>query len=185
MEETKRFGFDHAPIGLVVTRHRLIEQCNTRFGDMFGYPPEDLLGKSIAVLYPSNREFVDLGEIGLRIMRKTRRYRDQRVMQRRDGTRFWCQVHGQSMTSDDPYAHCVWSFTDISHQHPVTDLTRREREIAIYVIEGFTNKQIGQRLGISHRTVEAHRSRMMAKLEARSSAELLARLTGLPGAGAP
>ncbi len=180
MEDHAGFGYDHAPIGLVVTRHRLIAHCNIRFAEMFGYGRDDLAGQSIAMLYPSNREFVDLGKIGHRIMRQTQRYQDRRIMQRRDGTRFWCEVHGQSMTPKDPYAHCVWSFTDISDQRPVADLTRREREVAMYVIEGMTNKQIAQRLGISHRTVEAHRSRMMAKLKARTGAELLSRLAGFP-----
>lgn len=174
------FGYDNAPVGLVITRYRLIDHCNARFGAMFGYAPGDLVGKSIALLYPSNKEFVDVGRIGLKEMISSRRYSNQRIMQRRDGTKFWCQVHGQSLTAGDPFALCVWAFIDMSDQRPVADLTRREREIAMLVVEGLTSKAIGQRLNISHRTVEAHRSRMMKKLSSNSSAELLSRLAGLP-----
>lgn len=48
-------------------------------------------------------------------------------------------------------------------------LTRREREILVSVAMGSTNREIGQALGISHRTVEIHRSNMLTKLEASNS----------------
>jgi protein AroM len=43
-------------------------------------------------------------------------------------------------------------------------LTKREREIVKLVVQGFANKKIGLKLGISHRTVEKHRSSAMSKL---------------------
>lgn len=52
-------------------------------------------------------------------------------------------------------------------------LSAREREVMSLVIEGLDNKTLGARLGISARTVEVHKSRMMAKLGARSLAELI------------
>ncbi len=42
-------------------------------------------------------------------------------------------------------------------------LTHREREIMALVLEGHANKVIAKQLGISHRTVEIHRSRILAK----------------------
>ena len=41
----------------------------------------------------------------------------------------------------------------------------------VRVIEGDSNKEIAQRLAISPRTVEIHRGNMLARLEARSTAE--------------
>lgn len=43
-------------------------------------------------------------------------------------------------------------------------LSAREREVFDGIVGGMTNKQIGARLGISYRTVEIHRGRMMRKL---------------------
>jgi non-specific serine/threonine protein kinase len=51
-------------------------------------------------------------------------------------------------------------------------LTGREREVAELVAEGCTNQQIGRRLGIAARTAEAHVHNIMAKLDARSRAEV-------------
>jgi two-component system response regulator FixJ len=56
-------------------------------------------------------------------------------------------------------------------RHRVEALTQREREVLVRVIEGDSNKEIAQRLAISPRTVEIHRGNMLARLEARSTAE--------------
>lgn len=52
-------------------------------------------------------------------------------------------------------------------------LTMREREVVAGLVRGLTNKQIGQKLCISHRTVEIHRARAMRKLGAPTLAALL------------
>jgi len=53
-------------------------------------------------------------------------------------------------------------------------LTRRERQVAALVASGRTNRQIGRVLGISEKTAEVHLQHVMAKLEARSRAEVAA-----------
>jgi two-component system response regulator FixJ len=51
-------------------------------------------------------------------------------------------------------------------------LAPREREVLGYVVIGLYNKNIADRLGISIKTVELYRARGMAKMRARSVAEL-------------
>jgi DNA-binding CsgD family transcriptional regulator len=53
-------------------------------------------------------------------------------------------------------------------------LTRREREVLELVAEGRTDRQIGERLYISHRTAERHVSNLLAKLGACTRAEMAA-----------
>jgi PAS domain S-box-containing protein len=55
----------------------------------------------------------------------------------------------------------------------VARLTPREREVLIGLVDGGTNKVIGQKLGISARTVELHRAQVMNRLDASSLTELL------------
>jgi FixJ family two-component response regulator len=52
-------------------------------------------------------------------------------------------------------------------------LSAREREVLALVVDGLDNHSVAQRLGISPRTVEVHKSRVMAKLGARNLAELI------------
>ncbi|MCL4800829.1 MAG: response regulator [Burkholderiales bacterium] len=53
-------------------------------------------------------------------------------------------------------------------------LTRREREVMALAARGRSNKEIARELGISHRTVEIHRGRVMLKLGLASAFELAA-----------
>lgn len=51
-------------------------------------------------------------------------------------------------------------------------LTPRELEVLLLVAEGCTNREAGDRLGISPRTIETHRERVMGKLRIRTVAGL-------------
>lgn len=78
--------------------------------------------------------------------------------------------------------------TDVTHDRALTSagvsisrtpdrrldrLTPRELEITRLISFGETSKSIGRALGISFRTVETHRARIIAKLGTRSRAELV------------
>jgi DNA-binding NarL/FixJ family response regulator len=52
------------------------------------------------------------------------------------------------------------------------DLTTRERQVAEAILRGETNEHVAEGLGISHRTVEVHRSNAFRKLGVSSSNEL-------------
>lgn len=52
-------------------------------------------------------------------------------------------------------------------------LTKREREVMTGVAEGKANKVIAEELGLSPKTVEVHRARLMQKLEVDSLAQLM------------
>ena len=66
-------------------------------------------------------------------------------------------------------------------------LTRREREVAILVGQGLTNRQIASRLFISERTAESHVEQIRGKLGFRSRSQIAAWVTaeGLAAAEAP
>jgi len=52
-------------------------------------------------------------------------------------------------------------------------LTSRQKEILRLVAQGYTNREIGQKLDISVRTVEVHRFNLMRRLRVRNVAQLL------------
>ena len=61
-------------------------------------------------------------------------------------------------------------------------LTPRERQVLAEIMAGASNKEVGRKLGISPRTVEVHRARVMEKMGAHSLAELV-RLAERAGLG--
>jgi len=52
-------------------------------------------------------------------------------------------------------------------------LTSREQDVLDCIVKGESNKEAARRLGISPRTIEVHRSRIMEKLDAKNAADLI------------
>jgi len=65
----------------------------------------------------------------------------------------------------------------------IVSLTPREREVLDLVASGRPNKIMAQQMGLSQRTVELHRSRVMEKMGARSVAHLVRMLMNLERGG--
>lgn len=173
-------AFEFAPTGLVVLQNRIIQRCNLEFAAIFGGTPADHKNRPLRDFYPSQDEFDRIGARSLAIMQETGEYRDERVMQRENGDLFWCRARGKSLTPEAPFRHGVWSFTDISDDRPIVELTTREREVAIFTCRGLSAKEIGRELDLSYRTIETHRARLMDKFGARKLPELVAKLSGMP-----
>lgn len=176
-----RLAFDLAPVGLVLSRHRAIVDCNLHVCEMFGTTREQLVGQSFKVLYPSADEYERTGERIAPILNAHGHYSDDRVMKRVDGRfkgeTFWCHVTGRALNRNNPHEAGIWTFEDLSSRRPVkAELTAREREVAAHLMNGLTSKEIGRSLAISHRTVEIYRARLMRKYKANTTADLVHRL---------
>lgn len=176
-----RLAFDLAPIGMVLSRQRIMVDCNQRLCEMFGAGRDELLGQSFRILYPSADEYERMGQRLTTILRSRGVYADDRIMRRLGGRlageNFWCHVTGRALNPQAPHEAGIWSFEDLSSRRPVTaELTPREREVAAHLMEGLTAKTIGRALGISHRTVEIHRASLMRKYRASSTADLVHKL---------
>lgn len=172
-----RLAFSESPAPQVITQQRRILRCNKAFAALFGYQAHELEGELILKLYPCSADYYAIGERCMKTLQSTQSYEDERFMQHRDRQIFWARARGVTLTPDDPFQLMVWNFDRIRHNETKTiELTPREREIAGYIVNGLTCKETGQALGISHRTVEVHRARLMKKLGAKNTAELVSKI---------
>lgn len=88
-------------------------------------------------------------------------FRDQELLDRiRDALQTDRQRRSRRAEREDIYAR-------------IQSLTKREREVFELVVTGKQNKVIAYDLGVSQRTVEIHRARVMEKMQARSLADLV------------
>jgi PAS domain S-box-containing protein len=71
-----------APVGLVLSRNRVIVDCNQHLCEMFGATREQLMGQSFQVLYPSADEYERLGARMAPILNAKGHYADDRIMKR-------------------------------------------------------------------------------------------------------
>ena len=79
---------------------------------------------------------------------------------------------GGTFLSDEAQTSLMREWQE-GRSEPESPLTPREREVVKLIAEAFTNKQIAQTLRLSEKTVESHRSNLLAKLGMRDRVELV------------
>lgn len=174
--EGRVYSLKEIPVPMVYATHRIIRDCNEEFASLFSYTRSELVDRSFARLYPKHSDFVRTGRMWQANLPGGRVYYDERVMTAGDGRRFWCQVHGRTRHATDPFAEAIYCFqpmTRIVVKERIT-LTDRQQQIVALVAQGKRNGEIARETGLSIRTVESHRARLMKALGLRNAAELAA-----------
>ena len=77
------------------------------------------------------------------------------------------------MTPDEPLARLILSYALISENKLPIVLSKRERQVIGFMNQGLTSKEIARELGLSHRTIEDVRARLLKRFGVKRSADLL------------
>jgi len=183
--------FRHMPVAQMVTRHRVLIDCSEAFARMFRFQRMDLLHRNVRILYPTQADFETSGERVKHTLAAQGQFMDTRVMRRAGGELFWVNVEGYTENRAHPYAEAFWVFRETRTRGttPTPDPTRtlsnaiargamteRERDVAALLIQNLTAKEIGKVLGISNRTVETHRSRLLRKFNVTDTRTLIRKM---------
>ena len=176
-----RRAFQDAPVGQAIGRNRTILDCNRAFCEIFRGSVEDLVGSTFERLYPTQSHFEETGARIAPVLAQYLSFSDDRVMRRLDGELFWVHVSGFTYSPKDPHRDTLWAFTDLSKGRIVNSplrgsMTPRERDIAALLIEGRTGKEVGKALGISHRTVDIYKTRLLRKYGVSTTPQLVEHL---------
>lgn len=177
--DLRLLAFDMAPIGVVLAEHRVIRACNRTFADLVGYGVDELTGQSFRMLYGSQEEFQRIRDIGLPALMREENYVDERLLRHRSGQSLWCRFRARSLTPADPLARVVMTFARIPEKPGHLTLTRREREVLQLMSRDLTSKEIARELGLSHRTVDDVRGRLIRRFNLRRASDLLHKTTDL------
>jgi len=168
-----QIAFDAAPVGLVLTEQRVIRACNQTFCALSGYERSSLLEQSVRILYASDEDFVSIRDVGMKTLIDRGNYSDHRLLRRRDGSAVWCRFRAHTLTPDEPLARTVLSYAKLDSGVDRPSLTARERDVVRLLSQGLTSKKIAQELGLSPRSIEDVRARLLKKFNAKNAAEML------------
>ena len=92
------------------------------------------------------------------------------------GERAWKEAlaEGMSMSLEEAVEYALAEEEEPSADQPPVGLTHREKEVALLVRRGLTNRQISTKLGISERTAGNHVARILSKQGLHSRAQIAA-----------
>ena len=82
--------------------------------------------------------------------------------------RFYATIDDDAASSSNEKAHEAASL-----QSSIEQLSEREREVLVWVVQGLTNQQVADKLLLSVKTIESYRARLMHKLHLQTRAELV------------
>jgi len=91
----------------------------------------------------------------------------------------WCRFRAETLTPDDPLAQIVFTYAPVGEPSNRPTLSPRERDVVLGLYAGKTSKSIAQDLGLSPRTVEDVRARLLKKFHAKTSTEMLRKFTNV------
>lgn len=184
-EESLRQVADSSPLMIWMSGpDALRTYCNRAWLDFRGRSLAEELGNGWTEgLHPDDRDICV--ETYLTSFGARRPYRIQYRLQRADGVYSWVEdrglprldgvggvagFNGTAADIGDPRMH----FTpDEEALRIVFTLTERERQVLVLVAEGKSTRQAAQQLGISYKTVESHRSRVLEKLGVHETASMV------------
>lgn len=106
--------------GICVLKNRIIQRCNRRFDELFGYSPGTMVGLSTRVLYFTDEEFETVGASTYLDLAANHIHSREQYLRRRDGTGFWCVITGRALDLEHPLNLTVMFLDDIT--------TRKEAE---------------------------------------------------------
>jgi len=91
-------------------------------------------------------------------------------------------IEGKGPVASGFRAEAAGPGTMMVDDQPTSGLTPREREMLFLIGEGLSNRDIAEVLGLSVKTVEAHRGNLSRKLNIRSRSGLMRLAMGVPAA---
>jgi diguanylate cyclase (GGDEF)-like protein/PAS domain S-box-containing protein len=123
----------NASIGIAFTRDRKFFLCNPKFAEMFGWKPEELIGQSGEVVYPSHENYDALGRIAVPVLAAGKQLDLDWEVKRKDGTTFIARIIAKAISSADPRRGTVWIVEDVTaarrHGDEVARLLREQEAI--------------------------------------------------------
>lgn len=112
---------DNALVGIVSVRQRNIVVCNRRFEEMFGFAPEEMIGRTTEALFPSVAVYEEISRATYATLARGETYSFELNLCRKDGSKFWARVSARAIDQQAPEDGCIWVYTDESERKDALD----------------------------------------------------------------
>jgi diguanylate cyclase (GGDEF)-like protein/PAS domain S-box-containing protein len=112
----QRLIFDNSVAGIAFIKDRVIQRCNRRMTEIFGYGTESMVGHSTRAFYATEDAWEMVGEQSYRVLAQGATYTAEVPHRRRNGETFWARITGKAIDPAQPQAGSIWNFEDVTEQ---------------------------------------------------------------------
>jgi diguanylate cyclase (GGDEF)-like protein/PAS domain S-box-containing protein len=128
--------FDNAAVGILFARDRMVQRCNRRLAEIFGYQAEELAWRSTRVFYLSETDYQRHGAEVNPVVTAGGTYVGETRVRHRDGHPFWVRATGRQVASPDDSVDLIWIFEDVTERHQAEEaLLRAHEDLELRVVE--------------------------------------------------
>ena len=105
---------DSAPVGIVITRHGMLEVASHQACVMLGYTAQELLGRPARILYASDADYAQVGDRVRAEVAAHGAFDGDICFMRKDGSPVWARVQGRGVRPEEVHGGTVWILEDIT-----------------------------------------------------------------------
>jgi PAS domain S-box-containing protein len=135
LNNLRRGLLDNSAVGIALTNQdRVIVETNLRFGQMFGFDKEDMIGKTTQQFYADDAQFAAFGQHYGQMLVAGSVSVDSPFC-RKDGREIWCAVTGTPLDPDCPEKGVIWSFLDITEKRRLSQEAESHRRMLNEILE--------------------------------------------------
>ena len=128
--------FDNAAVGILFARDRMVQRCNRRLAEIFGYEPEELMGRSTRVFYLNEEDYQRHGAEALPVLMAGGTFIGENRVRHKDGHAFWVRATGRQIAGQTDSIDLTWIFEDVTERHQAEEaLLRAHDELEQRVVE--------------------------------------------------
>jgi len=119
---------DAIPVALVGLRERIITFANLSCKSVFGWEPEELIGKSTRKLYRTDSDYEEIGRLAYTALEKERTYKMELPCRRKDGRDIICMASGARIGAGLTNRNIIVTYDDITDQKAAEANLKRSYE---------------------------------------------------------
>jgi diguanylate cyclase (GGDEF)-like protein/PAS domain S-box-containing protein len=127
---------DNVMFGIMQQRDRRVVSTNRRFDELFGYEEGELVGESVAVLFPDPVAYERAVAASTPVLASGKEFGDEHPHRRRDGSLFMCQVSGRAVDPERPYGDSIWVYADVTGRRQAEEKLRLSATVLEHIADG-------------------------------------------------
>ncbi len=134
--EEQQLIFDNTAVGILFVRDRVVQRCNRRLAEIFGYAVADLIGRSTRVFFFCEADYQQAGAESLPTLLAGDTHISEVRVRHRDGHALWVRMTARRVVGESDSIDLTLIFEDVTERHRAEEaLSRAHEELEQRVVE--------------------------------------------------